>query len=571
MAIIKYTSAAGTVEFKYPILTIARVPIMSVTKLATILVRHSYTVRALLVPQDSETLDIAIERYKAILLIAKGELTIDANGFSAPMIYNHASDLERGPTPLSLNIVKIHGGRTATVEWTITTLQFPGEWVSPEADKWIDWVYTVRFEIDSQFTSRRVISGFLRLAPNHSGFDDRTADSYRDTVMKQFPLPTAPNGLWQRDGSTWATSEDLTVLGFTITDKQIYSYLPSGALDGDVAIETSVSADGSGFFNIGGWFKSSANASRGDMQSHCFDIMESFFTQVLMTIFNQTGGDLYMKEENSTYRHSLRSNRVDFSTRWSMWGLTTGMNTAIKLEYTATLAANWLAYLTQTFGTDSPIDEGPYGSAQVCGMGESIAPIINIDWKDKQVRAFKPGSTNPDGSGEGQPGQVGSTTPATKHLSFKQSIRIHVKHNVYVPSGNIYATAIPTRRPDAFLIVTGRAVRPDPDFIVPLPPIPLSTPGLPDGSNFTMWGQILESDVKTQAPTVDGDYISTWSYMMRLIDIPYGYVDGGMFAVGIWSDNPMLPTNPPNAQWETPWGRRAITSRFPSKNESGMR
>lgn len=565
MATIKYVSTAGEVEFAFPILTIARVPIRSETKQAVILIRNAYTVRSIITASANQSLDELIEHYRAVLSIARGELTIEDPQFAKPLVANAENDLERGPLPTAINIEKVIGGRTAIVNWSIVTTQFPGDWTNAEADKWIDWVYTIRTLIDSNFNAKRIISGFLRLAPNHANFDGRTADAYRDSVANWFPLPVFPNGLWQRISTTWAVSADLTTLGFTITDQQVYSYLPINCLDGDVIIDTRVSADGNGSWDLSGWFIGNANTSRGEMQARCFFIMEAFWNEVLVQIDGQTDGALSIREESTSYRHHLKSNRVDFRTRWTMWGMIPGLNMASKLEYTATTAANYLAMLSRAHYEVPPIDIGPYGTAQVCGLNEEIAPIIDIDWADKEVVPFSSGTTQPTNPGDGTDGTPGADTPASRHFYFRQRYRFTVKDNRYVANGTSSPVIIQTRPAEVYLQIIGESERPDPELTIPQPPFPLATSSGQTGQYAT----ILEATVTPVSPTIDGNYRITWNLLLRIHNLDATIVNG-MTDFTLWPYTPMLPDAPPNSNWVSPLGRPVIEVKFPNENSAGL-
>jgi len=567
MSTITYETTAGIITFLYPVLTIGRVPIESGSKQTIISVQHSYTVRSLLRPQnDTESLDQAIERYKAILLLSKGTLTIDDGQFSSPLIMDAASDLSYGPIPRELSIQKVHGGRSATITWTITTEQFPGDWLTDSADQWIDWIYTISTEIDSNFNARRTISGFLRLAPNHPEFEERTADAYRETAAAYFPVPEQPNGLWQRISSTWEMTKDLNALSFTIIDQQRYAFLPPGCLGGDIILSTNVSADGSGFFDLSGSMQGDSNHSRGQMQAQCFNIMESFFTNVLITIANQTGDQLYLKEEETGYRHHLRSNKVEFRMRWSIYGMVPGMNTATKLEYTATTAANWLAFLSVLNANSPPQDLGPYGSAKVIGLGEPIAPLIVINWEDKQIQAFQPGPTSGATPGGGETNIPGTTTPATKHLYFSQRNHFTTKTNNYIPDGGSTPIVIQIRPSEFYLRVSGEAERPDQFLTIPQPPYPIEDPATyPDPC-----ATILECNVTPISPTVDLSFRITWSYLLRLHNLPASTLRNGVLNYTLWPYSPMLPDGHPHQSWDNIFGRDGYLVPFPNEQTFGL-
>jgi len=295
--------------------------------------------------------------------------------------------------------------------------------------------------------------------------------------------------------------------------------------------------------------------------------MESFFNNVLIQIYSQTSENLYLKEEESSYRHHLKSNRVDFTMRWSMYGLVPGMNSAIKLEYTATTAANWLAYLSNLFVTAPPEDLGPYGSAQVCGLGEAKAPIIDIHWGDKRGTGFVGGTTAPDTGGGPSEGVMGAVTPASKHIYFSQQYHFITKANKYVPNGASTPIEISIRPSEVYLMVTGEAERPDPDLSVPPPPISIDNPAF--GNSATPCATLLECDVTTKSPTVDGNYRLTWRYLLRLHKISDDIINGALNYT-IWPYSPMLPDAPPNSNWEIINGRAMIIVQFPNPFNSGL-
>jgi hypothetical protein len=573
MATVKYKTPAGEIDFTYPILTISRTALRSETKKAIVAIRHVYTVRSIIMATPSETLDNAITRYRTILMDVGGELTIRDPQFAADILISPETDIDQGPTPEAFEIERIHGGKSLILIWQIGTVEFPGKWLGAEADKWIDSVYTMRTEIDSAFYASRTISGFLKLNPGHADFKNRTADAYRDTIYNKFPIPTLPHGMWQRTNSTWAISEDGATLGFSLTDEQVYSYLPEGCTDGNIVIETSSKADGSGYCNFNGWFVGSANRSRGEIQGICFEMMESFANMALTMMYENSGQELYIKEEESRYVHNLRSNRVDFQMSHSIYGLTNGMTTASKLEFIAGIASNWLAVQTGLLFRSPAVDEGPYGSARLCGLTEKIAPVIMVDWDDKHILPPVPVTPgNPPSTGGNAVSPVGATPATNKHVLFRQTYRFIVKPHIVsmsLPAANtLYSGLVINTRPaEVFLLVQGEAERLDPQLRIPIPPFPLIT-SLGLVSRNTPCAMQIAWEVTPEAPRVDGTFRITWNYILQLFNMET-YIFNGALNYVPWPYTPLLPEGDGLTwNWEQHWTRPAITETYPLIGET---
>jgi len=562
---VTYATVDGTVEFLHPTITVTRVMTPSVTNRFVAQATYVYTIRALLMGEDSTSLEAKLATQAPILNLAGGTFTFQYDGFEDAILVSPENDLNYGPYPGSLNIEKFNSGKCAYITWQLTTTQFPGQFFG-DGNRWVDFAYTISTTLDAQFYATRIISGILKLNPQdvvNAAYPE--IDSFRETITDQFPVPDVENGFWQRQNQEFRTSDDNTTLTFSIVDRQQYIWLPEGVTDGDIKVETMVTREGDGEYNISGYFVGTADYSRDEIHTHVYELLELFYQQVIETIDQEMNSEWAIHEMESRYAHEWRSNRVSFSTRWSLFGFTDTDSVVRKLDYMSLMVTYWLALISYNASEEQfeATNPGAYGTSLVCGKdgkGE-IAPAITIDITDKQS-ASPLGGTLGGGSGSGN-APVKSTgaskvTDGSLYISFEQRYTYKIDYQK-IPIGSLgigparsneyedYMQQIgPTR---VYLLVSGEMETTNGEPTIPLPPYAVETTQMGTeklDADGTIKGSMLSMNVTPEAPTVYGAYKISWSYIMLLHNIAIAEPEDFM-----WPYSPKIKT----LDWDTDGSR----------------
>lgn len=388
-AIIYDAGQAGIAVLQTPTVTVAHNTEISNFIKFTVLVKITYTIRALITAENSAALRSQIESLRTVLNVSggilRGQYGNDINFLQA----DPSTDVVGGPHPLYLEIREIYGGRSATVVWTIQTQKHVRDDNVSAVGAWLDFAYTISTSLNLNAYATRTISGVLRISACHQQTANRSADAFRYTVEQSIaPVPT--NGVWQRVTREYRLSEDRRVLAFTIVDVQLYASLPNGITSGDIAISVISEKGGFGRYILNGWFEAPPDKSRSDVQAYVREIWQLFYNLVVQRIESETTGDSQwsITNERRSYTARLSSNRIDFEASYEVRG-EWEHGIPDNIEYTVSRGLEWLAYLSRLY--NQPIvDMGPYGSAPTIGPTglESPGPIILIDPIEKLPAGF---------------------------------------------------------------------------------------------------------------------------------------------------------------------------------------
>ncbi len=533
---VTYTVDGSSVAFQYPILTITETPILAGRQDFTIAVRKVFTVRGIIVVDEGETLDNKIRFYHEILSAPGGTLTINYGDWSEELTINNAKDLRDGPHPSALDITKIYGGKAAVVTWQIETERFPTDTAyTGHEGRWVDLVYTIRTSLDENFYATRTISGILRLNRTNSAVIERSADTFRKTIAAYFKLPPKKQGLWQRVSQQFESSEDNTTLSFTLTDRQVYSWLPDKVSAGDMSVTTSVQKHGKGEFEIRGWFESYEWNSRGLVHTAILSILNLFYQQVILNVYAGSSNKWYLREESASFTHHWRSNRIEFVDRWSTFGIPAkggAIDVVGNIEFMTSIVVNWLAYLSRTVSKEPPnlttssyTYINPYGTSGVAGHTgtEEIAPIINIDF-EKKIAKSKIFRSEVGGGGT----RVSRTSTRASELTlvFHQSFAYKIDYGIRdipVLSAGYNSIFQQVKNPEIFLTIVGEKITSEEPSSAPLPPYQLLDAdyvgGEVAGNIPTNRAVLLSANIKPVSPTPTGEYKLAWQYVLKLVGV----------------------------------------------------
>lgn len=517
---------AGTAILQKPTVTVAHNTEVSRYRQFTVLVRITYTIRALIAVANSPALKAAMEHYRTVLSISGGVFTADYGNDQDFLEAKPSTDITGGPHPTFLDIRELHGGKSAIVTWTLQTEKHVKDDAVNAVGAWLDFVYTISTSLNSNFYATRTISGILRLSSCHSQTRYRSADAFRQTVERNIaPVPTT--GVWQRVSREFRLSEDQKILAFTIVDSQLYTLLPYGITSGDMSLTTIAEKYGHGRYILRGWFEASPSLSRGVVQGHVKEIWQLFFNLVVQRIEAETTGEDQWKitNERRSYVVHWRSNRVEFEAVYEILGLWE-RGIPDNIEYTVNRALDWLAYLSRKYNR-SIADEGPYGSALVLGPSgqESPGPVVLIDPMEKLPAGFAygPGVGQPFTGGDKTNVPAGTTSRksyTTWHQSFKY---MYDSGKVFIPvkAANQCDVVQQTKNISVYLVVVGEAERVGIGPEVPLYP---HKKLLVAGSSDTIITGVpqlilVSSDVVAHEPSPAGVYRVTWKQIYKFHNV----------------------------------------------------
>ena len=517
---------AGSATLQNPTITIAHGTEVSRYRKFTVLVRISYTVRALIAVADSATLKGVMEHYRTILSVSGGSFLANYGNDADFLEANPGTDITGGPHPTYLNIRELHGGRSAVVTWTLQTEKHVKDDAVNAVGTWLDFVYTITTSLNRNFYATRTISGVLRLSSCHSQTKYRSADAFRVTVEANIaPVPTT--GIWQRVSREYRLSEDQKILAFTIVDEQLYTLLPYGITSGDMTLTTISERYSTGRYILRGWFEANPNFSRGFVQGFVRELWQLFYNLVVQRIETETEGDNQWDifNERRSYVTHWRSNRVEFEASYEVLG-EWEQGIPENIEYTVNRALDWLAYLSRKYNR-AIMDKGPYGSAPVLGASgkENPGPIIFIDPMEKLPAGFAygPGVAQPSAAGDISSVSAGTTkrksyTTWHQHFEYKYD-----SGKVFVPvKGSDQCDIIQqTKNISVYLLVVGEAERVGEEPVVSLyPHQKLSSASDSDTITSGVPQLVLvNSDVTVHEPSPVGVYRVTWKQLYKFHNI----------------------------------------------------
>jgi len=517
---------AGTATLVNPTITIAHTTEVSRYRQFTVLVRISYTVRALIAVADSPSLKAVMEHYRTVLSVSGGSFLANYGNDVDFLEASPSTDITGGPHPTYLNIRELHGGKSAIVTWTLQTEKHVKDDAVNAVGAWLDFVYTITTSLNRNFYATRTISGILRLSSCHSQTKYRSADAFRETVEANI-APVPSTGIWQRTSREFRLSEDQKVLAFTIIDEQLYTLLPYGITSGDMTLSTVSERYGTGRYTLRGWFEANPNFSRGFVQSHIKELWQLFYNLVVQRIETETEGDNQWAiiNERRSYMVHWRSNRVEFEASYEVLG-EWEQGIPDNIEYTVNRALDWLAYLSRKYNR-AIWDRGPYGSAPVLGASgsENPGPIIFIDPMEKLPAGFAygPGVVQPSAAGDISSVAAGTTkrksyTTWHQHFEYKYD-----SGKVFIPvkGANQCDIIQQTKNISVHLLVVGEAERVGEEPVVTLyPHDKLLTV---KASDTIITGQpqliLVNSDVVVHEPSPVGVYRTTWKQLYKFHNI----------------------------------------------------
>lgn len=517
---------AGIAILQNPTITVAHSTEVSRYRRFIVLVRITYTVRALVAVADSPTLKGVIEFYRTVLSVAGGIFRADYGNDVDFLEATPDTDITGGPHPIYLNIRELHGGKSAIITWTLQTEKHVKDDAVNAVGAWLDFVYTISTSLNRNFYATRTISGILRLSSCHSQTRYHTADAFRETVEANIaPVPTT--GIWQRASREFRLSEDQKILAFTIVDNQLYTLLPYGITSGDMTLSTVSERYGTGRYTLRGWFEANPNFSRGFVQQHVKELWQLFYNLVVQRIETETEGDNQWTiiNERRSYMVHWRSNRVEFEASYEVLG-EWEQGIPENIEYTVNRALDWLAHLSRKYN-QAIMDKGPYGSAPVLGPSgnENPGPIVLIDPMEKLPAGFA------YGPGVKQPSPPGDATSVSAGTTKRKSYTVWHQHFEYkYDSGKVFIPVKAdgkcdiiqqTKNISVYLLVVGEAERVGEEPLVPLyPHQKLLTVR---ASDTIIKGQpqliLVTSDVTVHEPSPVGIYRVTWKQLYKFHNI----------------------------------------------------
>ena len=514
---------AGYAVLQHPTVTVAHATEVSNYQRFTVLVRITFTVRALITVADAFSLRTVMEHYRTVLSVSGGvfraQYGSDANFLQADPL----TDVTGGPHPISLDIQELHGGRSAIIIWTLQTQKHVKDDNVNAVGAWLDFVYTISTSINANYYVTRTISGVLRLSACHSQTMYRSADAFRETVENNI-APVPATGIWQRTAREFRLSEDQKVLAFTIVDEQLYTALPFGITQGDMALTVISEMYGTGRYILSGWFEANPSISRGNVAACVKEIWALFFNLVIQRIETETAGNAqwYITNERRSYIVHWRSNRVEFEAAYEVKG-EWERGIPDNIEYTVSRALDWLAYLSRKYNR-AIMNLGPNGSVPVVGPSgyESPGPVILIDPMEKLPSGFAygPGVSRPGPRGDGSnvtAGAAAKNSYLTWHQSFEYKFDSGV---VFIPvKGNDVPDVIQqAKNISLILVVSGEAERigTQPEFTS----FPFTRfKGSKAVDSITRQGDpqlvLISSDIVMHEPSVVGVYKTTWKQVYR--------------------------------------------------------
>lgn len=518
---------AGTAVLQNPTVTVAHNTEVSRYRQFTVLVRITYTIRAIITVADAPSLKTVMELYRTILNVSGGIFTADYGNDIDFLTASPATDISGGPHPTFLTIRELHGGRSAVVTWTIQTEKHVKDDAVNAVGAWLDFVYTINTTLNTNFYATRTISGILRLSACHNQTKYHTADAFRMTVERNI-APVPASGIWQRVSREYRLSEDQRILAFTIVDTQLYTALPFGITSGDLTL--TVSTDkfaGRGRYSIRGWFEANPSRSRGFVQGYVKELWELFFNLVIQRVEAETVGENQwtIMDEQRSYVVHWRSNRVEFEALYEILG-EWAQGVPDNIEYTVNRGLDWLAYLSRKYNRAIE-DMGPYGSAPVLGPSgnENPGPIVLIDPMEKLPAGFA------YGPGAAQPVTGGDKTNVNAGTTKRKSYTIWHQHFEYkydsgkivipVKAVNVCDIIQQTKNVSVYLVVVGEAERVGTEPVVTLyPHKQLSTVAANDTITSGVPQTILlSSDVTVHEPSPAGVYRITWRQVYKFHNI----------------------------------------------------
>ncbi len=517
---------AGIAILQNPTITVTHNTEVSRYKKFTVLVRISYTIRALIATADSPSLKAVMELYRTILSISGGVFLANYGNDADFLEAKPATDITGGPHPTFLNIRELHGGRAAIVTWTLQTEKHVQDDAINAVGAWLDFVYTITTTLNRNFYATRTISGILRLSSCHNQTKYRSADAFRKTVEANI-APVPSTGIWQRTSREYRLSEDQKILAFTIVDEQLYTLLPFGITSGDMSLTTISERYGTGRYILRGWFEANPSLSRGSVQKYVKELWELFFNLVVKRIETETASDNQWKiiNERRSYVVHWRSNRVEFEAAYEVLG-EWEQNIPDNIEYTVNRGLDYLAYLSRKYNK-AIRDEGPFGSAPVLGVSgtENPGPIILIDPMEKLPAGFA------YGPGVKQPSIAGDTTNVPAGTTERKNYTTWHQHFEYrYDSGKVFIPVKVANQCDIiqqtknvalYLLVVGEAERVGEEPIVTLYP---HTKLLNVAANDTITKDepqliLISSDVTVNEPSPVGVYRTSWKQLYKFHNI----------------------------------------------------
>lgn len=546
---------AGTAILQNPTVTIAHNTVVSRYKRFTVLVRITYTVRALLAAINSAALKADIEHYRTILSISGGKFRADYGNDSDFLEAEPSTDITGGPHPTALNIQQLHGGKSAIVTWSLQTEKHVKDDAVNAVGAWLDFVYTINTSLDQNFYAVRTISGILRISSCHNQTKYHSADAFRETVEASIaPVPTV--GAWQRTHREFRLSEDHRILAFTIVDTQLYTFMMQGITSGDMALTVVAEKYGTGRYTLRGWFEANPNLSRGYVQQCVKELWQLFFNLVVKRIEAETAGEneWIIANERRSYTIHWRSNRVDFEAVYEVLG-EWYQGIPDNIEYTVNRALDWLAYLSRKYSLPV-MDKGPYGSAPVLGPkgNEALGPVILLDPIQKLPEGFAYGAGVPGAAPDGdrQAVRAGdserkSYTTWHQHFEYKYDAGL-----VFIPVKVADACDIiqQTKNVSLYLIVTGEAESVGTEPVIPIYPhdrLLVSQAGdliIEDLPRLVL----VSADAVTHEPSPAGEYRATWKHIYKFHNI-------GTYIPMKW---PYTPLNPDLGAKDLQWTKQRL-------------
>ncbi len=523
---VKYELATGeSWTFRNPTVTVTSAPVIHKWGYKRATLRRSFTVRALLLATNGDTLQSLEEEAREILSTPRGTFTwIDANS-NLILEARPTKEARWGPYPSNFSFKRFYGVNSGILTWQLETEQaFEETDVDIEPDV-AEFAYTVSTSVDQNYYSVRTISGALRLNAAVLNFDAFSgADCYRDWITTN--ICGTPDG-WQRVAQKYDMSSDGLTLAFAVTDQQRFAVFPEDITDGDATITVDGEPAVNSVFNFSlrGFYEAPVDKPDAPLNA---------FADLAFRLFDErydTEGFLIRK---LNLQRDLYRARIAFHLRWEVivppkeildatvpGAPFLSIQTANYMTSLLTRANSWL----QTYKNTVAPFRGPYGTTGImgwCGTGSPVAPKLLPRWSEG-------GGTGESLTGDEVENHIALNTQAayTAYWHQNHSYRINTGlKNIPSKGGDDIMQKI--RKATCYLIVTGEArsaYLSSPFPALPYPPAEVLVSGGARQVQNPEWfdaggAYLIDAQYDVSSPEPGPRQHSAWRYVLKLKEVP---------------------------------------------------
>lgn len=402
-------------------------------------VKYVFTVSGWIGGNTQNDLNTQIDMMETNLRTPRQPLSIQWSGDGNATLYSFdgtGSDLDWGPKPGDLQLIRFYGGRSAMYRWNVTVTSKElqcGSQTIPTPVLAITWKFANDIDINGLTT--RTTTGTL-VVTSSSVMSGSPADSFRFVITSALGLP-----LWfQRINERFEQSADGRVLFFTIVDKEKQWTFPTPVTNGNVTWLMRIPQLNSGNqyladYVLSGWFETSTSHSK-------FELWQCVINLIVLK-YSLVQGTLIPGER--TIKEDVYNNRIDFTiTAQGTVDIKAGgiinYNTGINSFFIAPPGSN-----------GQPLTPGAYGGTDNLSSGVPIQAPVDFDacsgqgtsYQLKSAQGGQQGQTNvPINGSRGQPlasqPSANSTAGAsntqinTPFIAFHETISYEVDNHIAV-------------------------------------------------------------------------------------------------------------------------------------------